>query len=56
MAVEAASPFGWGRIAGLDGETIAIDRFGESAPGADALGALGITVEAVVEAGRRVRG
>ena len=56
VAVEAASPFGWGRIAGLDGETIAIDRFGESAPGADALGALGITVEAVVEAGRRVRG
>ena len=56
VAVEAASPFGWGRIAGLDGEVIAIDRFGESAPGTDALGALGITVEAVVEAGRRVRG
>ena len=56
VAVEAASPFGWGRIAGLDGEVVSIDRFGESAPGTDALGALGITVEAVVEAGRRVRG
>ena len=55
VAVEAASPYGWGRIAGLDGEVLAIDRFGESAPGAQALDALGITVEAVVEAARRVR-
>ena len=56
VAVEAASPYGWGRVAGLDGEVIAIDRFGESAPGSDALTDLGITVEAVVEAARRVRG
>ena len=56
VAVEAASPFGWGRIAGLDGEVIAIDRFGTSAPGDEALADLGITVEAVVEAARRVMG
>ncbi|MDT7855865.1 transketolase [Rubrivirga sp. S365] len=55
VAVEAASPYGWGRVVGLDGEVIAIDRFGESAPGADALTDLGLTVEAVVEAARRVR-
>ncbi|MGB3543700.1 MAG: transketolase [Rubrivirga sp.] len=54
VAVEAASPVGWGRFVGLDGETIAIDRFGTSAPGAQALNDLGITVEAIVEAARRV--
>ena len=54
VAVEAASPAGWGRVVGLDGETVGIDRFGTSAPGAEALGDLGITVDAVVEAARRV--
>ena len=54
VAVEAASPYGWARVAGLDGEVIAIDRFGTSAPGTEALGDLGLTVEAVVEAARRV--
>ncbi len=56
VAVEAASTFGWGRVAGLDGEVVGLDRFGESAPGAEALTDLGITAEAVVEAARRVMG
>ena len=54
VAVEAASPLGWGRVVGLDGETIAIDRFGTSAPGKDALADLGQSVDAIVEAARRV--
>ena len=33
LAVEAASPFGWERWVGLDGETVTLDRFGASAPG-----------------------
>ena len=33
LAVEAASSFGWERWAGLDGDTVTLDRFGASAPG-----------------------
>ena len=54
VAVEAASPFGWGRVVGLDGEVVAIDRFGTSAPGTEALTDLGLTADAVAEAARRV--
>ena len=56
VAVEAGSAFGWGRVVGLDGEVVALDRFGTSAPGAEALTDLGLTVDAVVEAARRVVG
>ena len=55
VAAEAGSVFGWGRVVGLDGEVVALDRFGESAPGTEALESLGITVDAVVEAVQRVR-
>ncbi len=54
VSVEAASPAGWARVVGLDGEVISIDRFGTSAPGDEALADLGITVEAVVAAAKRV--
>ena len=56
VAVEAASVFGWGRVVGLDGAIVGLDRFGESAPGEAAYDALGLTVDAVVEAAERVRG
>jgi len=57
VAVEAASPFGWHRWVGISGGIVAIDRFGASAPGAEALEALGITPEAVAAAARaQVRG
>lgn len=52
VAVEAASPFGWAEWVGLDGAVVAIDRFGVSAPGAQALAALGITPDAVAAAAR----
>jgi transketolase len=54
VAVEAAHPEYWYRFVGLDGAVVGIDRFGLSAPGAQALEALGITVDHVVDAVRGV--
>jgi transketolase len=56
VSVEAASPFGWAEWVGLDGQAVAIDRFGVSAPGDQALEALGITPEAVAAAARSQTG
>lgn len=52
VAVEAGSPFGWGEWVGLDGAVVGIDRFGLSAPGPEAMAALGITADAVAAAVR----
>jgi transketolase len=46
LSVEAATTFGWERYAD---ESVGIDRFGASAPGAVALDRLGINVTNVVE-------
>jgi len=56
VAVEAAHPDYWHRFVGLDGAVVGIDRFGTSAPGPQALAALGITLDNVVAAVRRVVG
>jgi transketolase len=53
VSVEAASTFGWTEWTGCRGEALGIDRFGVSAPGADALRHLGITPEAVAAAAAR---
>jgi transketolase len=47
VAVEAASPFGWSRWVGPLGATIAMDRFGASAPGDVAFEKFGFTPENV---------
>ena len=44
---------GW-LLVGLDGAVVGIARFGTSAPGDEAMSALGIDSDAVVEAVRRV--
>ena len=49
VAVEAASSFGWHKYVGLDGEIIAIDRFGESGNADTLFEKFGFTVENVVE-------
>ena len=49
LSVEAATTFGWERFAD---DSIGIERFGESAPGATALDRLGINVDHVVERAR----
>ena len=54
VAVEAAHPDLWYKFVGLDGAVVGIDRYGWSAPGAQALEACGITVDAVVQATRQV--
>ncbi|KTC84561.1 MULTISPECIES: transketolase [Legionella] len=48
VAVEAATTAYWYRFVGLDGAVIGIDRFGVSAPAAQAYNYLGITVENIV--------
>jgi transketolase len=48
IAVEAGVTLGWRDVVGDRGAVIGIDRFGASAPGAEAAARLGLTVEAVV--------
>ena len=52
VAVEAASSFGWAEWTGLDGAIVAVDRFGLSAPAAEAMAEVGVTPEAVAAAAR----
>ena len=54
IAVEAAHPDYWHRFVGLDGAVVGIDRYGVSAPGSEALEALGIHATAVVDRAREV--
>ncbi|MFP5451247.1 MAG: transketolase [Thermoleophilia bacterium] len=56
VSVEAASRLGWAEWIGLEGTAIGIDRFGVSAPGPEAMRALGITAEAVADAARGLLG
>ncbi len=49
IAIEAASPMGWARYTGLDGDTVTIDHFGASAPAKTLFQKFGFTVENVVE-------
>ncbi len=54
VSVEAGRTMGWERYVGERGVSVGIDRYGLSAPGKQAAAALGLTVEAVVDACRRV--
>ena len=49
VCVEAGSPYSWHQFAGLDGEIIAMDTFGASAPAEILFKHFGFTVENVVE-------
>lgn len=53
VSVEAASPLGWDRYVGFDGEILAMTTFGASAPGGDLMKRFGFTVERVCAAARR---
>lgn len=50
VAVEAGASAFWYQYVGMQGKIIGLDRFGESAPAADIYQAVGITVDAVVDA------
>jgi transketolase len=53
LAVEAAASLGWHKYVGTDGDVIALDRFGASAPAKVLLQQFGFTPENV--AGRALR-
>lgn len=48
LAIEAACPFGWDKYVGLDGDILAIDSFGASAPAGQLFEKFGFSVENVV--------
>lgn len=52
VSIEAGISQPWFQFIGLDGKSVAINRFGLSAPGAITLTELGMTAEAVVAAAR----
>ena len=54
VVVEAGHADYWYKFAGLDGEVVGINRFGVSAPGNQAMEAMGMSVDNVVAAVRRV--
>ncbi|MBM7580267.1 transketolase [Jeotgalibacillus terrae] len=49
FAVEMASPLGWERYTGIEGDVLGIDTFGASAPGGTVLKEYGFTPENVVK-------
>ncbi len=48
LAIEMGASFGWHRYVGLDGDVLAIDQFGASAPGEQVMQEYGFTVDNVV--------
>ncbi|MEO1373968.1 MAG: transketolase [Cyanobacteria bacterium J06635_10] len=56
VSVEAAASFGWHKYVGVDGDTVSIDRFGASAPGATVMDKFGFNVDNVVATAKKVLG
>ncbi len=54
VSVEAGVTFGWERWLGDGGIAVGIDRFGASAPGPEVMDKLGMNVESVVDAVRKL--
>jgi transketolase len=54
VSIEAGVSDPWFRYVGLDGRTVAIDRFGLSAPGSIVMEQLGITAAHLVEVAKAV--
>lgn len=54
VSVEAGATFGWSRYVGDNGASVGIDKFGASGPGNQVAAHLGINVENVVGAVRKV--
>jgi len=56
VAIEAASPMGWHKYVGLDGDIVAMESFGMSAPAAQVFKHFGFTCENVVARALKVLG
>ncbi|MGD8341503.1 MAG: transketolase [Gammaproteobacteria bacterium] len=54
LIIEAGVAHGWWRYAGANGDVISMTTFGQSAPAGELFKRFGFTVEAVVEAARRL--
>ncbi len=52
LSIEAGARLGWDRYVGLAGDCVCLERFGASAPGADAMRELGFSVENVTKRAR----
>jgi len=55
IAIEALSPFGWHKYVGLDGQVIALDQFGASAPANILFEKYGFTVENLVKVAKELK-
>jgi transketolase len=53
LAIEAASPYGWARYVGDEGNVVGMRSFGASAPAAKLYDHFGITADRAVELARR---
>jgi transketolase len=54
LAIEAGVSLGWAKYIGDHGDTLCVDRFGESAPAEDVFRDYGFTVENVVKKARKL--
>ncbi|HLP16039.1 MAG TPA: transketolase [Bacteroidota bacterium] len=54
LAVEAASPQGWEKYVGDEGEVLGVNRFGASAPGSVMMREFGFTVDHICECAQHV--
>lgn len=54
LAIEAGCSFGWSQFLGENGDMIAIDHFGDSAPAKDLFKAYGFTVENIIHHAQRL--
>ena len=54
LAIEAGVSLGWAKYVGDDGDTLAVDRFGASAPAEDVFRDYGFTVENVIRKAKKL--
>ena len=54
LSIEAGVSLGWAKYVGDDGDTLSVDRFGQSAPAEDVFKDYGFTVENVIKKARKL--
>ena len=54
LSIEAGISLGWAKYVGDDGDSLAVDRFGQSAPAEDVFRDYGFTVENVIKKAKRL--
>ena len=54
LSIEAGVSLGWAKYVGDNGDTLAVDKFGESAPAEDVFKDYGFTVENVIRKAKKL--